>query len=295
MAAQPEQEPQVTRPKGRPVFLFQRIPLPAGPPAPEPPGTPSQVVRADPTIMTPPEAMRVDWIILDAEEQGAAVGVRCRPMMVEQEFWSKLPAQAFLFNNLQRPAPSIDYGEHYLDEPFLMRRGSHMNIIIENRMVGLETEGTVLFDGYGIKSKRPKQLVIPFEMAAGTAAGVKTTFGGRQSATISGREDVLITKVAWKRGIDAEAWNPRLLGLQVEPSYGQKWVSKGGTARGAGTLLCPLAFISNIRGPDLACFWKPDSEVIMDQGDEISFEFDNIIQGVPITALLGVFGTSVAK
>lgn len=293
MAAQPDPgTPQAIEPKGRPIFLFQRIPLAA---APVPPGTPSQVVRADPTLMAPPEAMRVDWIILDAEEQGAAAGIRCRPMMVEQEFWSKLPAVSFLFHNLQRPGPSLDYGEHYLDEPYLMRRGSHLNITIENRMVGLEAQGYVLFDGYGVKSKRPKQLVIPFQTAAGAAAGVKRVFGGQQSTHISGREDLLITKVAWKRGLETEGWNPRLLGIQISPSQGQKWVSKGGTAQGAGTLLCPLAFISNIRGPELACYYKPDKEIIMEQGDEISFEFDNLTQGIPATALLGIIGTSVAK
>lgn len=282
----------------RPIILHERIPLPSAPVANQ-----GVTVKADASLLNPPEAMRVDYIVLE-EESGFARGVRVRAALREREFWTSIPTEMSTFNNIVRdgdPTPEGDeQGEYWLGEPYLLRRGHTINIEVENRIVGpggqfYRIQGQLLFQGEGITSKRPYDLVVPFDVPAGT---LRRTFGANQNVKVSGREDILIKALCWSRVVDTQAWNSRFIGLGVKPSYGQQWHGNGGTARGGGSLLPPLYVYGNVRGPRVAAFYKPTTPLLLEQGDEITFEFENRNQGAPGTfnrvVLLTIVGTSIA-
>lgn len=278
--------------KGRPVFLYERLVVAPRPNIQTPLGP---VARIDPTLITPPERIKVDHIIA-CHEDGQLGGMAVRPSLREREYWPTIPLSIDNYDNhLREPVPNDYQGTHWLKEPYLLRRGHSISIEIQNRMVDFTLQGEVVFQGIGFKSKRPYDLVVPFETAPGTLEGRKQTFGGQTTARVSGREDVLIKAVSWRRGIETEGWNPRLIGLGIHPSYGQKWHSPGGTARGAGEDLPPLVAYSNVRGPLVDMFYSPPTDLFLEQGDDITFEFYSQIQGADRTVLLMIVGTTTAE
>jgi len=277
---------------GRPVFLFERIPVPPAP-VDEDMGT---IVASDPSFLAPPERIKVEHIIIH-EEFNMPQGLVVRPALTEREKWSRIPIGVLNYYNTSREGGYDHYGEHWLAMPYLLRRGHSISIEIENRVIDLPIMGEVSFHGYGIRSLRPYDSTVLFSMPAGTVDGIKQKFGGQNTARVSGREDVLITAITWRRHPRSEGWNPLRIGLGIEPSYGNRWHSPGGTARGAGENLPPLAFYSNIRGPNIAMFYTPAQTITMEQGDDINFEFAGERGGgqVARVALMCIIGTTTAK
>lgn len=286
---------------GRPVILFQRLVVPA---STTPIGTPGATLETDPTLMAAPEAMQVDYIFCDAEAANAGDYV-IRPKLHERELWTDRPVPPTNLNNLARISDSNDYGEHWLQEPFILRAGHSITVKIENRMppvagVGRTAALRVVMQGMGMKSQREYSLDFDCNMPAGTAAGVRAAFGGRE-AYAGGREDILIKAVTWARKTGNDefpdgpaqqaGWNPRLIGMSIEPSYGVKWSGPGG---GGASSFVPLIVYSNIRGPRAAMFYKPAVDLELEQGDVLTLEVSPCTPNNGAIALVALVGTAIA-
>jgi hypothetical protein len=101
--------------------------------------------------------------------------------------------------------------------------------------------------------------------------------------------------LSWSRAPNSPGWNSRLIGLQVEPSYGSFWSAQGSTMGAAGIVFPPLSAYSNVRGPAVGAFYRPVGKLVLEQGDSITFEFYNTVPNVPRTALLTIIGTALAS
>ena len=288
---------------GRPIILFQRVNVLAAPAL----GTPTQQVSTDPNDIAPPEDMQVDYIVLD-EESGAFGDLLVRPQLGQREYWPNEPTFLTNYNNLNRGIGGDDQGEHWLEEPFKLSRRHSMSVRIQNRIPQLGIRGKVMFQGTGLETGQPYDLPINFELAAGTVDGVVGLLGGRFAA-VTGRENIEIHAITWTRHPESEGWDPRLIGMQVEPSYGQKWSGPGSTAGGAGSFLPPLYLYSNIRGPLVGCFYRPPGGMLrvvgadgiekqiqrgvtLLQSEVITFEFQNLDVNGARVAHLGIIGTA---
>lgn len=270
---------------GRPILLNQRIPLPAS----AAPGVLSAEVVSDPSTLAPPEDMQIDYIYFD-EETNQVGDVVVRPSLGERSYWPSGPMPVLNYNNIARSVDSCEYGEFWLENPYVLPRKHGISLSMQNRGPNDDVSGRLSFQGIGVQSKRPYDLTIDFDLPAG---GVIRQIGGRQMA-IQAKEDVEIHALAWKRSPDSEGWNPWLIGLQVEPSYGSYWSARGSTVGAAGIFLPPLTAYSNVRGPRVGAFYRPPRDVVLEQGDAITFEFQNAFQAER-TALVTIVGTAMAS
>jgi hypothetical protein len=273
---------------GRPILLHQRIPLPASTAT----GVPGQGTPSDPSTISPPEDMQIDYIYFD-EERGLFNEVQVRPTMAERQFWPTRPVTLSNYNNVERAMDSPDYGEFWLNEPYVLPRKHAIGLSMQNRNLNEAVKGLIMFQGIGQQSKRPYDLVLPFDLAAGVGFGQVVSVGGREGA-IQAKEDVAIHALTWARAIDSVGWNPRLIGLQVEPSYGSFWSAAGSTVGAVGRNLPPLTAYSNVRGPRVGAFYAPPGNLVLEQGDSITFEFFNM-QQAPRVATLTMIGTALAS
>jgi len=290
---------------GRPVIIFQRLTVPGS----VTPGQPSAETPTNPNDLSPPEDMDVDYIVLE-EENGAAADLAVTLQTGQRKDWSNDPLPITSYNNIPRGIGADEAGEHWLDVPFFLTRRHSISIRMQNRMVGQGCRGWISFQGTGCKTGKPYDMTIPFELAAGTVDGIYQTFGGRFAA-VTGDEDIEVHGLMWFRHPDSQAWNPRLIGLQIEPSGGQAWSGPGTTGGGAGSFLPPLYAYSNVRGPAVACFYKPPGGILevadaqgkiqkiergvtLLQSDVITFQFINLAFNVPRFAHITIIGTAKA-
>lgn len=239
--------------------------------------------------------MQVDYILFD-EERGWNHDLLVRPSLGERSYWPGRPVQLPNYNNVERAVDADERGEFWLTEPYLLPRKHGIGVSMQNRNVGEAVKGLIVFQGTGVQSKRPYDLVIEFELdaALNLQGGPITSFGGRTAAA-QAKEDILIHALAWSRLPDSEGWNPRMIGLQVDPSYGSAWSGAGSTVGAAGRVLPPLTAYSTIRGPSIGGFYKPpDPGLVLEQGDAITFDFFNLMTA-PRVASLTIIGTAMAS
>jgi len=277
--------------------MFQRLAVPASPAA-VPAGAPGLLQRTEPSFFSAPEAMKVDYMFVDSEN-GNSGDIVIRPFLHEREFWVEEPVLPSTYNNLARVSDSDDYGEWWLDEPFLAVRGHAIGIEIQNRFAGMATGLIVTMQGVGSESGREYSLRFDCNVPPGTVNGVQQAYGGRDSY-VSGREDVWIRCITWARkpgNPDEEGvpfgFDPRLIGMQIKPSYGVKWSGPGGG--GAGGSFIPLIVMSNIRGPRAACFYKPSKDLVLEQNDVFGMEVFPYTPNNPTDALIALVGTTISE
>lgn len=280
----------------RPSILYQRLVVPASTVAA---GLPGIQVPTDPTFLAAPEATEVDYVFID-EEHGLDRDYVVQPFLHEREFWTPEAVLPTTLHNLNgRVSDSNDYGEWKLPVPFLAVKGHGIGIEIENRIPDFGTALKVHFIGEGRDSKREYTLSFDCNLPAGAVgAPARVAFGGRNTY-VSGKEDVWIHTVAWARkpgnpdfpGLPF-AFNPRLIGMLVRPSFGTRWSGPGGG--GTGGAFVPLIVMSNIRGPRAACFYKPNRQLILEQGDTFNLQVSPYTPNNGSTVLIAVVGKTVA-
>jgi hypothetical protein len=285
--------------------LYQAIDIPQSTVAA---GLPGVANLTDSTYFSASEAMKVDFIYADCEGANPD-DIVIRPYLHEREFWVPRPVMPSNLNNYLRAVDSDEYGEWWLQEPFLAVRGHAIGIEIENRLNQLGCALKVTFLGKGRESRRPYHLEFDCNMPVGNYPnGVRQVFGGRNSY-VSGHEDVWIEAVTWAKKIgnpdyvDPQGWNPRLIGMKIKPGYGTAWSGPGGG--GAGGAYIPLIVYSNIRGPRAACFYRPPTspkekdpmkqQLILEQNDVINVEIHPYTPNNDSIAQIAVVGTSIAE
>lgn len=281
----------------RPIILFQRIEVPASP-QPIPAGRIGPAVRTDAAFFSMPEAMKLDYIFIDTEEDNPG-DIVVRPYLRERELWVPDFVLPSTYNNYHgRGTDSPEYGEFRLKEPFLAVRGHAIAIEVENRIPDECTALQVVLQGYGRDSGDEYSLSFDCNLPVGTAAGIRQTFGGRNSY-VSGKEDVWITALTWaaKPGNPdlvgtPFGFNPRLISLLVKPSYGTRWSGPGGG--GAGGAFVPLSLHSNIRGPSIACMYKPHEGMLLEQNDVFTLEIAPYTPANGTIVHVGMVGASKA-
>lgn len=261
------------------------------------PGTgnkdPGVIVKTDPTFLSAPEAMKVDFIFI-CETEGKEEYLLVKPFLHEREFWVDRLVMPSLYNNYVRGQSGENYGEHWLQDPFRVVRSHGVAIQLENLIVDYPISLQVMFQGYGVMSKREYSLSFDCDVPAGGAGGSYRDFGGRESI-VSGREDVMITALAWAAKPDPEAaFDSRRVGILVKPGHGTRWTGAGGGGVGGGQHI-PLIALSNVRGPKVGCFYRPHRGLILEQSDSVNFEIASHLTLRHLQALVGVVGTGITE
>ena len=296
---------------GRPSILFERVPVPASP-AGTLAGDAGPRVQTQSAFFSAPEAMEVDYIFVDSEQDNSD-DVVIRPYLHEREFWIEEPVLPTNFNNLVRISGLEEFGEFWLKDPFLAIKGQGIGITIQNRIPDRGCSLIVTLHGIGRESGREYHMDYDCDMPLGTAAGVQQDFGA-EGDYVAGREDVWIMALTWARKPgnptfenQLQAWDPRLIGLIVKPGYGTRWNGPGGP--GAGGSFVPIIVYSNIRGPAAACFYKPpirvgsgknsrdkkDRGLVLEQNDVFGCELFPFTPNNPTNVLIAVVGTTIAE